>query len=203
MNLIEPESTVCLCNFIIQQQKYIENMNKNMNNKIEISLNTSLNKDKQCVLYNKLTKLCDIVNIEYETMQINNLVANNTIYHNGKKIVISDNVEQYGWLIIVNNSYILNQSIQPPIEWCLIYDNINKLAKEYSNVYFNILEKGLSLNMTMAIYYGTITTINLNILINNELYSYIRKIIGLFSEDEKKIAIYEISNLIRVLRLGE
>ena len=197
MSSIDPENTACLCNFIIQQQKYIENIN-NLSDK-EIDKETY--KEKENVLPNNLKKLCDVVNIEYETIEISNMVMNNIIYYNGKKKIITDNISNFGWLIIVNDSYILNHYVEPLVEWCLIYNNIVDLAKEYSSLYFHILSKGLSHTMSIAFYYATITTINLNILINDELYNYIRKFISFFSDDEKKLAIREVSNLIILLRL--
>ena len=190
MNTVEPENIVCLCNFIIEQQKYIEKLNKSL---------TEPNNDNN-IMENKFKNLCDIVNIEYETIQITNIIKNNIIYDNGKKYIITDNFANFGWLIVVNNSYVINNYLKQSVEWCLIYNNVVELAKKYSDIYFNILRNGLSHSMTLAIYYGVITTIDLNILIDDELFSFIRNMVSLFNEDQKKIAINEISNVIKLFK---
>jgi hypothetical protein len=192
MNTVEPENIECLCNFIITQQKYIENFNKSL---VEEKEN---NNNDNNIIKNKFKNLCDIVNIEYETIQITNIIKNNIIYENGKKYIISDNLDKFGWLVVAHNSYVINNYLEQSAEWCLIYNNVVNLAKKYSNIYFNILVNGLSHNMTLAIYYGVITTLDLKILCNDELFSFIRKIVSLFNEDQKKIAIKEISNIIKL-----
>ena len=204
MNTVEPESIACLCNFIIVQQKYIEKFNKSLTEEKQNNNNNDDNNhnndNDNNIIKNKFKNLCDIVNIEYETIQITNIIKNNIIDDNGKKYIITDNFSQFGWLIVVNNSYVINNYLEPSVEWCLIYNNVVELAKKYSYIYFNILRNGLSHNMTLAIYYGVITTIDLNILIDDELFSFIRKMVSLFNEDEKKIAIKEISNIIKLFR---
>ena len=194
MNTVEPENIECLCNFIITQQKYIENFNKSL---VEEKENNNNNNNNN-IIKNKFKNLCDIVNIEYETIQITNIINNNIIYENGKKYIITDNLDKFGWLVVVNNSYVINNYLETSVEWCLIYNNVVNLAKKYSDIYFNILRNGLSHNMNLAIYYGVITTLDLKILCDDELFSFIRKIVSLFNEDQKKIAIQEISNIIKL-----
>lgn len=200
MDIVKSENVSCLCNFIIEQQKYIENINMNKALDDSVIEDKENKKENQNSVDIKLKSLCDIVNIEYETMLIKNVISHNLVYHNGKKIKITDNLNDFGWLIIVNNSHILNHYIKSGVEWCFIYHNVVELAKEYNNIYFTLFGKGFTHNMSLAIYYATITTINLNILINDELYSFIRQLVSLFTEDEKKIAISEISNFIKIYR---
>ncbi len=173
-----------LTNFISQQQKYIESLHN-------IEKENTLTHHNQTKQNDDFNKLCYIARIEYNTMIINNLVAHNMIIHNGIQKKISENIEEFGWMIIFNHSF--NYYEQPIVEWCIIADSIIEIAKKYYFVYFNYIKKGFSKDISLAIYYSIIINIIDHKTIGINLYHFIINLSYLFNENEKQIVINEIT----------
>ncbi len=194
MTSVNSNQQDCLCDFIIKQQKYIEIINKSIEEEPQNKENI-----EQLIKINNLENLCFIANIEYQTLEICNMVSSDRIYHNKMKKKISDNIEQYGWMIIFHRTYLLTRYINFTQEWFFIYKNIIELAKKYSSIYFMIQKKNYNINISMTIYYAIITTINDTFIINDQLYAFIRKIVGLNDDYAKKIIVNETKLIIKHL----
>lgn len=175
-----------LTNFISQQQKYIERLH-NLENENTSTHNTQNHSKK----YDDFKKLCYIARIEYNTMIINNSVTHNMIIHNGIQKKISENIEEFGWMLIFNHSF--NYYKQPIVEWCIIADRIIEIAKKYYFVYFNFIRKGISKDISLTIYYSIIITIIDHKPISENLYHFITNLSYSFNENEKQIIINEIN----------
>jgi hypothetical protein len=174
-----------LTSFISQQQKYIESLH----NASKENCHTQQNKDTK---YYDFKKLCYIANIEYNTMIINNAVTNNIINYNGVLKKITENIEQFGWMIIFNHSY--NYYKEPIVEWCVIADSIIGLAQKYYLIYFHFIKKGNSKDVSLAIYYSIILSMIDQNTIGKSLCHFITNLSYLFNQNEKEIVINEVSS---------